>query len=277
MRGRSVSAWELLARAGYGARGVVYVSAGLFSLLAALELRGSTAGAAGALEALAGWPFGRVWIAAIGTGLWAFVAWRFAQAVLDADRQGASAQALASRVGQAASGLIYAALGVSAFKLLDGLEDDGRPTAADLLSAPFGAQLLLLGGLVVLACGVGDVVRAFTDKFGRALDCGAQARRRAERLARAGYLARGATIMLAGAFAVRGALNENAAEIGSFADALQFLERQPFGSWLLAAAAAGLIAFGAFGLVEARHRRILEPQAARRAALRVPAFLRFAR
>lgn len=74
-----MSAWEGLARVGYGARGLVYIGTGLFSLLAAVELRRSTEGAGGALAALADWLFGLVGIVAMSGGLWAFVAWRFAQ------------------------------------------------------------------------------------------------------------------------------------------------------------------------------------------------------
>jgi succinate dehydrogenase/fumarate reductase cytochrome b subunit len=268
MSTEKASVWEWLARVGYGARGVVYISAGLFSLLAAVELRRSTEGAGGSLETLASWPFGKIWIAALGAGLWAFVTWRFAQAVLDADRLGSSPKAIVSRLGQALSGLVYAFMGLSAFELLDGLENDGRPTATDLLNAPFGPQLMLAAALVVLACAVANGVRAFIDDFGKGLGCSATFRRRAERLARAGYLARGAAMALVGLFLLRGALNENAAEIRDLGGALQTLEAQPFGSWMLAAVAAGLVAFGLFGLVEARHRRIVEPRSARRAALR---------
>ena len=263
-----VSWWEWLARAGYGARGVVYLSAGVFSLLAAFELHRSAEGAGGALETLAGWPFGRLWIAALGAGLAAFVVWRAAQAVLDADQLGASPKAIVSRLGQALSGAVYAGLAVTAFELLDGLENEGRPSAQDLLAAPFGAQLLLLAGLVVAGCAVGNAVRAFTDDFGGALGCSAAGRRLAERLARAGYLARGAAMALVAVFLVRAALQGDAGEIQTMGQALQTLERQPFGSWLLAAVAAGLAAFGLFGLIEARHRRILAPSA-RRAPFRL--------
>lgn len=262
------SIWEWLARAGYGARGVVYLSAGLFSLLAALEMRQRTEGAAGAIEALAGWPFGQFWIAAIGIGLWAFVAWRFAQAVLDADRLGTSLKAIVSRVGQALSGLVYAALAWSALGLLDGLEDDGRPGTAELLALPLGDKMLLAAGAAVAACGVGHMVRAFVDDFVSGLDCTGSFRRRAERLARAGYFARGVAVALLGVFLMRGALNKDGGDIQDLGAALQSLESQPFGSWLLAAVAAGLIAFGLFGLVEARHRRIVAPRTNPRSPLR---------
>jgi hypothetical protein len=41
------------------------------------------------------------------------------------------------------------------------------------------------------------------------------------------------------------------------------MEDQPFGSLLVALTGAGLIAFGLFGLVEARYRRMVVPDALR--------------
>ena len=47
---------------------------------------------------------------------------------------------------------------------------------------------------------------------------------------------------------------------GLGAAALDALEAQPGGSWILGLTAAGLMAFGAFAFVEARWRRIRPPR-----------------
>ena len=46
----------------------------------------------------------------------------------------------------------------------------------------------------------------------------------------------------------------------SFGAALDGLEAQPGGPWILALTALGLIAFGAFSFIEARFRRIKPPR-----------------
>lgn len=56
-------------------------------------------------------------------------------------------------------------------------------------------------------------------------------------------------------------LDTRASETRDRGEALQAIERQPFGSWVLGLVALGLIAFGLFGLVEARFRRIRPPRA----------------
>ncbi|WP_339914769.1 DUF1206 domain-containing protein [uncultured Brevundimonas sp.] len=44
----------------------------------------------------------------------------------------------------------------------------------------------------------------------------------------------------------------------SLGEALDAVEKQPGGSWMLGATAVGLMAFGAFAFVEARWRKIRE-------------------
>ncbi len=256
---------EWLARAGYGARGVVYLMIGVLSLLAAFELRQDAVGAQGALSAFSGGPLGLIWLGAVGFGLCGFVLWRAAQAVWDADRQGKSPKALANRAGQAVSGFIYAAMAWSAFELLDGIEDyneedeDVRRTAGAILDLPFGEQLLIAAGLLVLGAAAGNFLNAFSKSFGRELRCGRTARLWATRMGRVGYFARGAVFLTFGIFLVEAATDLDSSAARSIGGALQSLESQPFGSALLAAAAIGLGAFGAFGLVEAAYRRIRVP------------------
>ena len=48
--------------------------------------------------------------------------------------------------------------------------------------------------------------------------------------------------------------------LGGLTTALETLESQPGGSWILGLTAVGLMAFGAFAFVEARWRRIRPPR-----------------
>ncbi|MFC0634746.1 DUF1206 domain-containing protein [Brevundimonas balnearis] len=259
---------ELAARVGYGARGFVYLTVGLITVLAAADVLGEAAGTSEAVAAVARQPFGRLWLILLGAGLWAFVLWRGLQAALDADRQGHSAKALATRAGQALSGVFYALIASTVFELLDEIESsptaqstaENQEKAAMLLSLPFGDLLLWGVGFAILAIGVGNVVRAVMDDFTDGLGCSERLRRRLSMLARAGYAARGLAYLPLTAFTFLAAHRSSSAEVTSFGDALQALESMPAGSWLLAATGAGLMAFGAFAFVEARFRRIREPR-----------------
>lgn len=258
---------ELAARAGYGARGFVYLTVGLTAVLAAADVLGEAAGTSEAVAAVARQPLGRVWLVMLGAGLWAFVLWRGLQAVLDADRQGRSPKGLATRGGQALSGIFHALIASTVFELLDEIERtptaestaENQEKAAMLLALPFGDLLLWGVGLAILGMGVGNVVRAVIDDFTDGLGCPERLRRRLSVLARAGYGARGLAYLPLAAFTLLAARRSSSARVTSFGDALQALERMPAGSWLLGATGAGLMAFGAFAFVEARFRKIREP------------------
>jgi hypothetical protein len=258
---------ELASRLGYAARGMVYLGLGSIVMLAALDLTPRAKGAKGLLRAWAEWPLGWMLIGGIGLGLAGFAAWRILQAVFDADRHGRSLKAWAVRIGQAISGLVYGGLALSAFELLDKLEDVGEVdeeqtvhhTAGAVLDLPHGDTLLIVAGLVVLAFGVGNVIQGVMQDFSKRLNCDDKICRRVAPLARVGYGARGLASLPLGVFLVLAGLEARAGEVRSWGGALQAVERQPFGSAALCLVAAGLIAFGLFGLVEARYRRIRPP------------------
>ena len=108
--------------------------------------------------------------------------------------------------------------------------------------------------------GIGNIVRAFRDDFDAALACPEALCRPASILARAGYGARGFAYLPLGVFVILAGLHARAGEVTSTAGALDALEAQPGGSWILGLTAAGLMAFGAFAFVEARWRRIRAPR-----------------
>jgi hypothetical protein len=258
---------ELASRLGYAARGLVYLGVGFIVLLAALDLTPRAKGASGVMRAWAEWPLGWALIGGIGVGLTGFAAWRILQAVFDADRHGRSPKAWAVRTGQAVSGLVYGGLALSAFELLDELEDVGEVdeeqtahhAARTVLDLPYGDTLLIAAGLVVLAFGIGNVVQAVVQDFSKRLKCDDRLCRVVVPLAKAGYGARGLASLPLGVFLVMAGVEARANEARSWGGALQAVEHQPFGSSALCLVAVGLIAFGLFGLVEARYRRIRPP------------------
>lgn len=256
---------ELACRAGFVARGFVYVSVGLIALLAALGRTPEPKGAQGALaEAWADWPPGVVLLWLAGMGLYGFAGWRVLQSIFDADQQGASAKALLSRAGQAISGLVYFGLAVSVFGLLDALEDLHEPddqaatreAVAKVMDLPAGPWLVLAAGVFVMAAGLGNIAQAVFRRFQRGMDCDADVGRAAAVLGRLGYLARGVAFLPAGALLVTAGAHARASEAGGMGAALEVFQDLPFGDLMLGLVALGLIAFGLFAFAEARFRRL---------------------
>jgi hypothetical protein len=254
---------EMAARLGYMARGVVYLSTGFIALLAVARLVPHTHSPIRALEAWAQWPLGVVLLWLTGLGLYGFAGWRALQSVFDADRQGKSAKAWASRGGQALSGLIYGSLAVSVFGVIDTLHDlrhaeieKTSERVAGVMAWPLGPALVMLLGAFIVACGLGNAVRACVDDFGATLKCDPQAAVWARRLARVGYFGRGLAMLPVGFFMLAAGWHERAAEAKGVGGALWAVHGVPGGDVVLAFVALGLVAFGAFAFVEAFYRPI---------------------
>lgn len=259
------AALEWASRLGYAARGLVYLGLGVIVMLAAADLTPRAQGAKAMLAAWADWPLGMLLIGAVALGLVGFAVWRVLQAVFDADRHGTSPKAWGVRIGQAISGLIYGGLAMSALELLDQFEDAGEAdeeqtahgAAAAVLALPHGDLLLLLAGVAMLGVGAGNVVQGVAQDFSKRLDCSDAVCRWVTPLAKVGYGARGLATLPAGLFLIQAGLDAQSSDARSWGGALQAVEHQPFGSWVLGLVAVGLVAFGLFGFVEAAFRRIV--------------------
>lgn len=251
-----------LARIGFAARGIVYLMLGALALMAALELRATPAGTSDALEAFGAWPLGQAWLFAIGAGLYAFMALRLAQAVLDLEEHGRSALGYARRAGYGLSGAVHGVLGNTALELASDVtalrpEDPGHAVFQRALVAGFGAELLLGAAVVVTVAALGNGWKAVSRSLARDLEDGPEGPPRwAVLIGRLGYLARGLVLLLLGGFMARSALDAGGTRLVSLGRVLQVLEDGPQGVLLLAATGIGLSAFGVFAMVQARHGRI---------------------
>ncbi len=77
------------------------------------------------------------------------------------------------------------------------------------------------------------------------------------RVSKLGILARGVVFVMIGTFLVQAALTANPRRARGLDGALETLAAQPYGTLLLALAAAGLVAYAVYMALEARYRRFL--------------------
>src|SRR5919206_2420624 len=262
---RNRNTFELAARLGYAARGVVYLVVGGFAILAALGSGDRPTGKKGALQALLDEPFGSVLLGIVALGLLGFALWRALQALLDVDRYGREPKALVRRTAYAVSATIYAALAVWAAKAAFGAsgraggDQSAREWTASLMAEPFGRWLVATVGAVVIGTGIAIGLRGWKGDFERRLGLSRESRRWVMPMGRFGFLARAVVFLLIGAFLILAAVHANSAEAKGLAGALAALQRQPYGWVLLGITALGLLAFGAFEFVMAAYRRIDAP------------------
>lgn len=256
---------ERLARAGYVAKGIVNGLVGVLALQVARGAGGATTDARGTLEPILLAPFGRVLLAAVALGLVAYGLWRVVEAAVDPEGKGTDAAGLLARGGYAAIGAGYLGLALSAGRLLLGAgaatsESTYQGWTAGLLARPFGRWLVALAGLVVLGAGAFQLYQAWSAKFVEQLrlgELGPDQRTLVTRLGRLGCAARGVVFGIIGLFLLLAAVREQPEQAHGIGGALAALAQRPYGPWLLGAVAVGLIAYGAYVLVEARYRRML--------------------
>lgn len=248
---------------GFAAKAVLYAVIGVLALQAALGNGGDTTGSQGALQTLVRQPFGAIALVVISAGLFGYAAWRLIEAALDPERRGNGPKGLALRASFAARGLFHAALGVQAIRLaIGGSGSDGQGAeqwTARVLDAPFGPWLVMAGGASIIGYGLYQLYRAWAAKLSRQLDLASLSRDAGSwvvRVCRAGIAARGIVFVVIGAFLARAGYGHSAEKAADTGEALAVIGSQPFGRWLLAGVAIGLIAYAVYEIVQARYRVI---------------------
>lgn len=241
-----------MTRVGFAARGIMYLLIGLLSLRLGRSEDGS-----GAMEYLDSGA-GKVLLAIMAAGFFAYAAWRMIEAWLDSEGHGSDAKGTAARLGGAASGLIHVALGLTAVKLAAGGSDSGSGAeggAATALSFPGGQTLLVVAAVLLLAAGLYQLGKAAKADFLRHLDPEAARQPWVKWVGRGGYAARGVVFAIMAWFLWQAGREASASKAGDMGEALASLPET-----LQMIVAAGLFLFGVFSLVEARYRRINDPQ-----------------
>ncbi|HVR96479.1 MAG TPA: DUF1206 domain-containing protein [Thermoanaerobaculia bacterium] len=257
------SPWvEWLARFGYAARGVVYAFVGYLALQAAFGSGGRTTGAQGAIQEMA--RQSQVLLGFVAFGLFGYALWRFVQAVLDPENKGDDPKGLVQRGSMLASGIVYGSLAIAAVKMISGSGaaggDGTQGATASVLDKPFGAVLVGIAGLAVIVGGLFQIKSGWTKKFRDKLKLQEMSPGEQTSMTHAGQfglISRGVVFLLTGFFLIQAALQSDPSEARGLGGALQTLASQPYGPWLLAVAALGLIAFGVYSVLVARYRRIV--------------------
>ncbi|MEH6808727.1 MAG: DUF1206 domain-containing protein [Hyphomonas oceanitis] len=246
-----------LMRAGYAARGLVYLVVGALALFAAIN-GGEAEGTTGALAYIFSRPLGAFLLAFVAAGLFAYTLWRLVDGVMDLENEGDDAEGYANRAGQIMSGLTHAVLGVSALTILwkGHASDDGNSAAnwsAMLMQHPAGRALVITAGITTLGVGIYLFIKAWQASYRKDIRCTPVTERLAPFL-RYGLAAHGFVLLIVGGLILYAGLTAHAEHAVGFGEALEKLETQPFGRTLLGATGVGLMGFALYCFVLSRYR-----------------------
>ena len=258
---------RILARAGYAAKGIVYIVIGWLAARAAIGYGGKTTDTSGAVHVIGDGPAGTAVLLVIGIGLLGYMLWRLISAFTDAERRGDDPSSLAVRAGQAIRGIAYGALGIRALKEISavssenagGSGEQARDWTAKLLALPYGKFLVIAVGLGVIGYAVYQLYRAFSDKVKKNLDLAEAGPTQATwivRLGRFGIGARAVVFAMIGVFLFRAASSYDPNKAGGIGQSLAALASGPYGRIVLGVVALGLAAYGLYQIATARYRFI---------------------
>ncbi|MBO0873531.1 MAG: DUF1206 domain-containing protein [Pseudonocardia sp.] len=214
----------------------------------------------GALQTVAGEPFGRELLWLIVAGFGAVVVWRVRESIWGfnyvrrADRP-------RKRLFAAGQAVVFGALGVLAARIAGGSSSGsgGEQATARLLELPAGRAVVTVVGAGVLVGGMAIALRGWRMAFTEDMDlerAGPLARTLAERTGQVGSVAKGVAVGIIGVLVVVAGMSSQPARAEGLDAALKTLAVQPYGTVLLTAVALGLASYGLFSILDACYHRV---------------------
>ena len=254
---------DWLARAGFVARGVMYVIIGILAIEVAFGNGGHKADQSGAVRVVGNTPFGAALLWLLVIGFIGMALWRLSEALYGGP--GPDGRKASNRLIAGFKTVLYAflafvivkyALGLAAPKSSNKQSVDLTATA---MRQPGGRVLVGIAGLVLIGVGAWLAWRAFERKFLAELRTGEmspQARKVVTFLGRFGGIARGIVFGAAGLFLLIAAATANAHKAKGIDATLRAFTKTPAGPWLLVLVAIGLVLFGCYSWAESRWRKV---------------------
>lgn len=255
---------RLLGRAGFLARGLMYVVIGWIASEIAFGKTSTQADRTGALQAFGRSPGGEIALWLLAIGFFGMAIWRLSEAIYgtpETDKR----KVIWTRLTALAKAVLYAVLG---YGVIDYAIGAGSPQSSDqqsvdltatLMRHPGGRVLVVVIGLVLISAGLFLGYQAWRERFKKNLmlgQMGPRTRRIVEWLGRIGGIARGVVFITAGVFLVVAAAEARPGQAKGIDSSLRSLASTPGGPWLLVIVAVGLIVFGLYSCCEARWRRV---------------------
>ena len=248
-----VTRLDWIAKAGYAARGIVYI---LFGWLALSARSNAEKGKNGVFDAIQDMPLGDALLTLTAIGLLAYGIYRLTCAFLDTEGKGDDPKGLAGRAAQFGSGVIHLALAYTATQFIGG---DKTQAAADgettreatrtLLDFEVGDTGLWFVALGFFAAAAWQGYRAIKSKHMK--NIAGDAPPFADTIGRIGVATRGLVFAVIGWSFVRAAQTESSEQAKGMGNAVASLSES---GGLYTFVAVGLILFGVFSLIQARYR-----------------------
>ena len=254
--------FEWLARAGLVARGAIYGIIGVLALEVAFGTGGKTTNQKGALAEIAQQPGGKILLVLMAIGLFGYAFWRLLRAAVGHGPE--ETDDGKERLKGLDSGIAYASLFITCLSILFGSSGSGGSGSPDkatggVLGWPGGQFIVAIAGLVLIGVGLYQGYEGVKKKFlekSKTEEMSEKTEKVFTALGVAGHLARMVVFALIGYFLMKAAIDFDPKKAVSVDGALAALAKASYGPVLLGIVAAGMVAFGAYSVADARYRRV---------------------
>lgn len=259
---------------GFFMKGVVYIILGTLTFMAAFGWGGDVSNRTNVIKFLLDLPLGKALIGIAAIGLFAYSLWRFYQTIKRPKEKAndKKIKSIFKRIRYFYSGILYGAIAYSFAKpLIRALggnreahvedNDNGEEKAAlwELLSMDWGKALLWILAAIIAGQALQQFYIAYTAGFMKKIDNYPNVKHEYDfikKSGRLGYISRGVVFGVLAFFIIQVILQHNANAYKGTEGALQYLLTFSYGTWLLGAIALGLILYGIFNVMVARHANL---------------------
>jgi hypothetical protein len=254
---------EKFARFGLVAQGVSFALVAVLAIQLALGEGGKATDRQGALRTVAQHGIGRAIVIALAFGFGCYALWRLFEAAFGHKLESYKDEGAWKRIGALGKALLYGGLCAAAISILigenTGSGNEEKEATGGILGWPAGKWIVYGIAVAVAIAALWNLYRGISKKFLKQLktsEMSEPVRRGATTIGVVGHLARAAIFGLISWFFFKAASEYNANKARGLDGALRKLASEPYGEWLLGIVAAGLLAYGAFCLVQARYREV---------------------
>lgn len=260
--------------AGFFTKGIVYVLIGSLTFMAAFGMGGDIASTDGVVNFLLGLPFGKTLGAIVALGLIAYSLWRIYQMLVRPGKVNDKPKDLKdgfTRFRYFYSAIFYGIIAYSFAKpLVKDLMGEGgggpsensaqqKAALGELLANDWGKTAIWILAAIIAAQAIWQFKLAYTAKFMKKIDNYPDIKHEYDfirKSGRLGYSARGLVFGIISYFLVMVILQHNAQVYKGTEGAMQYMLSFSYGSLLLGVTAVGLIGYGVFNIMVARHANL---------------------
>ncbi len=250
---------EGLTRLGYAVRGLIYIIMGLLALQVVLGKGGKLASPQEAIVEIGKNPAGRILLWVVLVGLISYSLWGLVRALLDPLHKGHDLKGLFARFGFLVSAFGYAVLITPTYRYITGSSSSAGGSQnqnfiISIMGMPMGRWIVGFVGLATVIGGLYQIYQGLKANFDRQFQIYAltpEQSKIAINIARYGTVARGFVFTVLGGLIFLAAYQANPNQPVGMDAALKTLLKLPYGIWLLALTAIGLIAFGIYSMMSA--------------------------